>query len=40
MIWNSSGFSVVDRLLNDAKMNNAYFVTNVLIPLEKMIFPQ
>jgi hypothetical protein len=39
IIWNPSGFYVVDRLLNHAKMNDAYFVTNILIPLEQTIFP-
>jgi hypothetical protein len=38
IIWNHSGFYVVDTLPNDTKMNNAYFVTNVLIPLEEAIF--
>jgi hypothetical protein len=40
IIWNSSGFYVVDRFLNDTKMNSAYFVTNLLIQLEEAIFPQ
>jgi hypothetical protein len=40
VIWNASGFYAVDRLRNDAKMNSAYFVTNVLIPLEEAIFLQ
>jgi hypothetical protein len=34
IIWNPSGFSVFDRLLNDIKMNSAYFLTNLLIPFE------
>jgi uncharacterized membrane protein len=41
IIWNPSGFYVVDRLPNDTKMNSAYFVTNIfipLIPLEQAIF--
>jgi hypothetical protein len=38
IIWNPSGFYVVDRLLNDTKTNSAYFVTNILIPLEQAIF--
>jgi histone-lysine N-methyltransferase SETMAR len=38
IIWNPSGFYVVDRLPNDTKMNRAYFVTNILIPLEQAIF--
>jgi hypothetical protein len=40
IIWNSSGFHVFDRLPNDARMNSAYFATNVVIPLEETIFPQ
>jgi hypothetical protein len=36
-MWNPSGFCVVDRLLNDAKMNNDYFVTKALNPLEQAI---
>jgi hypothetical protein len=40
IIWNRSGFYVMKRLLNDTKMNSAYFVTNVLISLEEAIFPQ
>jgi hypothetical protein len=40
VIWNPTGFYVVDRLPNDAKMNSAYFVTNILTPLEEAIFPQ
>jgi hypothetical protein len=40
IIWNPSGFYVVDRLLNHAKMNSAYFVTNLIIPLEQVIFPR
>jgi hypothetical protein len=39
IIWNPSGFYVVDRLLNDIKMNSDYFVTNLFISLEQMIFP-
>jgi hypothetical protein len=39
IIWNPTGFYVVDRLSNDIKMNNDYFVTNILIFLEQMIFP-
>jgi hypothetical protein len=39
IIWNPSGFYVVDRLLNHTKMNSAYFVTDMLIPLEQAIFP-
>jgi hypothetical protein len=40
IIWNPSGFYVIDRLANHAKMNGAYFVTNILIPLEQAIFPR
>jgi hypothetical protein len=40
IIWNPSGFYVVDRLSNDTKMNSAYFVTNILTPLEQAIFPR
>jgi hypothetical protein len=38
IIWNLSGFYVVDRLLTDTKMNGDYFVTNILFPLEEAIF--
>jgi hypothetical protein len=40
IMWNLSGFYVVDRLSNDTKMNSDYFVTNILIPLEQVIFPR
>jgi hypothetical protein len=40
IMWNPSGFYVVDRLPNDIKMNNDYFVTNTIIPLEQVIFPR
>jgi transposase len=40
IIWNPTGFYVVERFPNDTKMNSAYFVTNTLTPLEKAIFPQ
>jgi hypothetical protein len=39
IIWNPTGFYVVDRLPNDIKMNSDYFVTNVLTSLEQTIFP-
>jgi hypothetical protein len=39
IIWNPIGFYVVDRLPNDTKMNSDYFVTNILISLEQIIFP-
>jgi hypothetical protein len=38
IIWNPSGFFVVDILSNDIKMNGAYFVTNIFILLEQIIF--
>jgi hypothetical protein len=38
IIWNPSGFYVVDKLPNHAKMKSAYFVANIRIPLERMIF--
>jgi hypothetical protein len=40
IIWNPSGFYIVKRLPNPIKTNNAYFVTNLRIPFEKMIFPR
>jgi hypothetical protein len=39
IIWNPIGFYVVDRFPNDTKMNSDYFVTNILISLEQIIFP-
>jgi hypothetical protein len=33
IIWNPRGFYVIDRFLNDFKMNREYFVTNILILL-------
>jgi hypothetical protein len=39
IIWNPTGFDIVDRLPNDTKMNSDYFVTNTFISLEQMIFP-
>jgi histone-lysine N-methyltransferase SETMAR len=41
LIWNPSGFYVIDRISNDTKMNSDYFMTNILIPLillEQAIF--
>jgi hypothetical protein len=38
IIWNAHGFYVVDKLPNDAKMNNDYFVTKILSLFEKAIF--
>jgi hypothetical protein len=40
IIWNPTGFYVVYRLPNDTKMNSAYFVTNILTPLERAICPR
>jgi hypothetical protein len=37
IIWNPSGFSVVERLPNDTKMNSTYFVIDILIPLISLI---
>jgi hypothetical protein len=34
IMWNASSFYVIDRLLNDAKINSDYFVTKILIPFE------
>jgi hypothetical protein len=39
IIWNPHGFYVVDKLLNDTKMNSDYFVTKILGPLKQAIFP-
>jgi histone-lysine N-methyltransferase SETMAR len=38
--WNPTGFYVVDRVPNDTKTNSAYFVINLLTPLQQAIFPQ
>jgi hypothetical protein len=38
IIWNPTGFYVVDRFRNDTKMNSDYFVTNIFISLEQKIF--
>jgi hypothetical protein len=38
IIWNPSCFDSIDRLSNHIKMNSAYFMTNMLIPLEQAIF--
>jgi hypothetical protein len=40
IIWNRSGFHVIDRLSNDTKMNSDYSVTKILIQLEQAIFLQ
>jgi hypothetical protein len=40
IIWNPSGFYIVDKLPNDTKMNGAYFVAQVIIRLEQVIFPR
>jgi hypothetical protein len=34
IMWNPSGFHVVNTLPNDPKMNSDYFMTNILIPFE------
>jgi hypothetical protein len=38
IIWNPTGFYVVDRLPNETKMNSAYFVTNLIAPFKQAIF--
>jgi hypothetical protein len=40
IIWNPSGFYIVDRLQNDTKMNNGYLVTNIPTRFEQAIFPR
>jgi histone-lysine N-methyltransferase SETMAR len=40
IMWNPNFFYVVDKLSNDTKMNSAYFLINVLIPLKELIFPR
>jgi hypothetical protein len=40
IIWNPSGFYVVDGFPNDTKMNTAYFVTNMFAPVDHAIFPR
>jgi hypothetical protein len=40
ILWNQTGFYAVDRLPNDTKMNSAYFVTNILTPIQQAIFPR
>jgi hypothetical protein len=40
IMWNSTGFYIVDKLPNDAKMKIVYFVTNILTLFEQAIFPQ
>jgi hypothetical protein len=37
--WNLLGFQVVDQLPTGTKMNSDYFITNILEPLERKIFP-
>jgi hypothetical protein len=39
IIWNPTGFYVIDRLPNDTKINRDYFVTNTLVFLGQIIFP-
>jgi histone-lysine N-methyltransferase SETMAR len=39
-MWNPTGFYVIDRLPNGTKLNSAYFVTNILIPLQEAMFTQ
>jgi hypothetical protein len=40
IIWNPSGFSIADRIPNDAKINSDYFVINILSLLDQAIFPR
>jgi hypothetical protein len=40
IIWNPTSFYVVDKLPNDTKTNSANFVTNILTPLEQVVFPR
>jgi hypothetical protein len=40
IMWNPSGFYVIDRLPNDIKMNSDYFMTNIFIPFEQAFFPR
>jgi hypothetical protein len=39
IMWNPNGIHVVDRLPPDAKMNAAYYTTNILQPLHQTFFP-
>jgi hypothetical protein len=39
IIWNPTGFYIVNRFPKDTKMNSDHFVTNIFIFLEQMIFP-
>jgi hypothetical protein len=39
MMSKASGFYVVHKFLNDAKINNDYFGTNILILFKQRIFP-
>jgi hypothetical protein len=40
IMWNPSGFYLADRLPNNTKMDDHYFVANKLIPFEEAIFPR
>jgi hypothetical protein len=40
IMWNSRGFYIVDKLQNNVKMNNEYFITERLSPFEQSIFPR
>jgi hypothetical protein len=39
VMWNPLGFHVIDKLPTGARINNDYFTTNILVPLEQKIFP-
>jgi hypothetical protein len=38
IVWSPSGFYVIDRFPNDAKVNSTYLVTNLFVSLEQTIF--
>jgi hypothetical protein len=38
IMWNASGLYIVDRVLNDTKMNSDYFVTKIHIAFAQAIF--
>jgi hypothetical protein len=40
VIWNPLGFQAVNKLPTGTKMNNDYFISNILEPLEQKIFPK
>jgi hypothetical protein len=40
IMWNPSGFYVIDRLPSGAKLNAFYYTTNILTPLQHCFFPK